>query len=176
MTQEDENIEEFVQELTRHQVDLFYFIRALAGDVHAAYDIRQAVNMVLWKKRHKYRPGSSFKAWAFQVAQNEVKIHLRRQRRSMLVSFDNKLLDLFVTEFTDFSDELPERRRALSNCLRMVTPKDEELLRHRYWSGGSLEALATSTRRSTGTLKARLYQLRASLRKCIELQLMPDTR
>ncbi|WP_367874536.1 sigma-70 family RNA polymerase sigma factor [Luteolibacter sp. Populi] len=174
MTQGTDSIDEFVQELTRHQVDLFYFIRALAGDPHAAYDIRQAVNMVLWKKREKYRPGSSFKNWSFQIAQLEVKSYLRKQRRSRVIAFDNKLLDLFATEFEEFSNELPERRRALANCLRKVTPKDEELLRHRYWTGGSLESLATATERSVGTLKARLHQLRASLRRCIEGQLQPE--
>lgn len=175
MTQGGDNIDEFVQELTRHQVDLFYFIRALAGDAHAAHDIRQLVNMVLWRKREKYRPGSSFKAWAFQIAQLEVKNHMRKQRRSVLVAFDHKLVDMFASEFSDFSDELPERRLALTNCLRKLTPKDEELLRHRYWTGGSLESLALSTQRSVGTLKARLHQLRASLRRCIELQLYPES-
>jgi len=174
MTQGSDGIDEFVHELTQHQVDLFYFIRALCGDPHAAYDIRQAVNMVLWKKREKYRPGSSFKNWAFQIAQLEVKAYLRKQRRSRVISFDQKLLDMFSTEFVDFSDELPERRRALMNCLRKVTAKDEELLRHRYWVGGSLESLARSTERSVGTLKARLHQLRASLRRCIENQLQPE--
>jgi len=174
MTQGTDSIDEFVQELTRHQVDLFYFIRALAGDPHAAYDIRQAVNMVLWKKREKYRPGSSFKNWAFQIAQLEVKSYLRKQRRSRVIAFDHKLLDLFATEFEEFSNELPERRRALANCLRKVTPKDEELLRHRYWTRGSLESLASATQRSVGTLKARLHQLRASLRRCIEGQLQPE--
>ena len=175
MTQGSDSIDEFVQELTRHQVDLFYFIRALAGDPHAAYDIRQAVNMVLWKKREKYRPGSSFKNWSFHIAQLEVKSYLRKQRRSRVIAFDNKLLDIFATEFEEFSNELPERRRALANCLRKVTPKDEELLRHRYWTGGSLQSLATATERSVCTLNARLHQLRASLRRCIEDQLQPET-
>lgn len=166
-----DNIDEFVTELTRVQVDLLYFIRALAGDVHAAMDIRQSVNMVLWRKREKYRPGTSFKNWSFQVAQLEVKNYLRTKRRSRVVAFDEKLLEVFASEFTDVTDELPERRKALSVCLSKVTPKDEELLRHRYWSGGTLEVLADRTDRSIGTLKARLHQLRASLRRCIENQL-----
>ena len=174
MTQGSDNIDEFVQELTRYQVDLFYFIRALTGDMHAAYDIRQMVNMVLWKKREKYRPGSSFKNWAFHIAQLEVKGYLRKQRRSRVIAFDHKLLDLFATEFVEATNDLPERRQALSNCLSKVTAKDEELLRHRYWAGGSLETLARNTQRSVGTLKARLFQLRASLRRCIEAQLQPD--
>lgn len=169
-----DNIDEFVTELTRLQVDLFYFIRALTGDMHAAMDIRQTVNMVLWKKREKYRPGTSFKNWSFHVAQLEVKNFLRAKRRSKLVAFDEKLLDLFVAEFSDATDELPERRLALSKCLMKLTPKDEELLRHRYWSGATLDTLAERTQRSVGTLKARLHQLRASLRRCIESQLEPE--
>lgn len=171
MDPNSEGLDEFVSELTRCQMDLFYFIRALTGDMHAAYDIRQAVNMVLWKKRENYRPGSSFKNWSFQIAQLEVKNHLRKQRKSPLVNFDDKLLDLFTTEFAETLDELPERRAALSNCLAKLTPKDTELLRHRYWSSGSLETLAQRTHRSVGTLKARLHQLRALLRRCIEGQL-----
>jgi RNA polymerase sigma-70 factor (ECF subfamily) len=174
MTQGSDSIDDFVKELTHHQVDLFYFIRALVGDAHAAYDIRQLVNVVLWKKREKFRLGTSFKNWAFQIAQLEVKSYLRKQRRSRVISFDHKLLDMFATEFSDFADELPERRRALANCLRKVTAKDEELLRHRYWTGGTLESFAVATERSVGTIKARLHQLRASLRRCIESQLEPE--
>lgn len=173
---ENGNLEEFVQELTQHQVDIFYFIRSLTGDMHAAMDIRQAVNMVLWKKRDKYRPGSSFKNWAFQIAQFEVKLHQRKVRRMNKMAFDERLLDLFATEYPAVVDELPERRRALSVCLAKVTPKDEQLIRHRYWSSGTLETLAEQTQRSVGTLKARLHQLRASLRRCIESQLQPENR
>lgn len=171
MSKPADNIDEFVHDLTRHQVDLFYFIRALTGDPHAAHDIRQAVNMVLWKKREKFRPGSSFKNWAFQIAQLEVKHYLRTQRRSITVAFDEKLLDLFTEEFPTATDELPERRRALAHCLSRITPKDEELLHHRYWTGGSLDTLARNTNRSVGTLKARLHQLRSALRRCIESQM-----
>lgn len=173
MNPEDRQIDEFIRELTHCQVDLFYFIRALCGDVHAASDIRQAVNVVLWKKRDKYRPGSSFKSWAFQIARREVKYFLRIQRKAVTVSFDDSLLELFATEFEEIVDELPERRRALSKCLQKLTAKDEESIRHRYWTTGSLEVLARDTNRSVGTLKARLHQLRASLRRCIEAQLHP---
>lgn len=171
---ETENIEEFVRELTQHQVDIFYFIRSLTGDMHVAMDIRQAVNMVLWKKRDKFRPGTSFKNWAFQIAQFEVKLHRRKVRRSNKFAFDERLLDLFSQEYPAVVDELPERRQALSICLGKITPKDEQLLHHRYWSSGTLESLAEQTQRSVGTLKARLHQLRASLRRCIEGQLQPE--
>ncbi|WP_193213249.1 sigma-70 family RNA polymerase sigma factor [Luteolibacter marinus] len=174
MGDDGDNIDEFVTELTRVQVDLFYFIRALTGDMHAAMDIRQSVNMVLWKKREKFQRGTSFKNWSFQVAQLEVKNFLRAKRRSRQVAFDEKLLDLLASEFHEAGEELSERRVALSNCLTKLTAKDEELLRHRYWSNATLDVLAERTQRSAGTLKARLHQLRASLRRCIESQLEPE--
>ncbi len=68
------------------------------------------------KKREKFRPGSSFKAWSFQIAQLEVKNHLRKQRRSVLVAFDHKLLDLFATEFAEFTGAQVVEGFGLSEC------------------------------------------------------------
>ncbi len=165
------DIDEFVRELTLCQMDLFYMIRALTGDIHAASDIRQVVNITLWRKRSDFTPGTSFKNWAFQVARFHVMHHLRALSRSKTVAFDDKLLDLFTAEFPAVTDELPDRHAALKHCLSKVTEKDAELLRHRYWTDQSLDDLAMRTNRSVGTLKARLNQLRSSLKRCIEGQL-----
>jgi RNA polymerase sigma-70 factor (ECF subfamily) len=171
MNPQEDSTEEFVHELTRSQNDLFFFIRALCGDAHAAADIRQAVNMILWRKREKFRPGSSFKNWAFRIAQLEVKSYLRQRKNSRVVTFDAELIECFAEELPATIDELPERRLALAECLKKLTPKDDELIRHHYWSGGTLATLARATERSVGTLKARLFQLRSSLRQCIRGQL-----
>ncbi len=171
MNPQEDSIEEFVHELTRSQNDLFFFIRALCGDAHAAADIRQAVNMILWRKREKFRPGTSFKNWAFRIAQLEVKSYLRQRKNSRVVTFDADLIECFAEELPATIDELPERRLALAECLKKLTPKDDELIRHHYWSGGTLANLARATERSVGTLKARLFQLRSSLRQCIRGQL-----
>lgn len=174
MAETDPNLEEFVEKLTLHQVDLIHFLRTLTGDVHAAMDIRQVVNMVLWKKRGKFQPGTSFRNWAFRIAQFEVKKYFRSQRRSKLVAFDDKLLDLLSEAFIETSDELESRRSALTRCFSKLTPRDMQLVKHRYWSSESLEVLATTTNRSVGTLKARLHQIRASLRTCIERQIRAE--
>ncbi len=58
------DVDGFVQELTGCQDDLILFIRTLCGDFHLAADIRQEVNMVLWNKRRKFTPGTSFRSWA----------------------------------------------------------------------------------------------------------------
>lgn len=160
--------EDFVRELTNHQGDLFFFIRSLCGDPDAAADIRQAANMILWRKRSAFQPGTNFKAWAFRVAHLEVKTYLRKAARNKCFHYDPEFLDSLATEIPAIIEEFSARRRALAECLKSLTPKDNELIRHHYYTDGTLETLADQTGRSTGTLKARLFQLRAKLKLCIQ--------
>ncbi|HEX7260507.1 MAG TPA: sigma-70 family RNA polymerase sigma factor [Luteolibacter sp.] len=168
---EIDDVDEFVRQLTGCQDDLIVFIRILCGDYHVAADIRQEVNMVLWNKRRKFQPGTSFRSWAYRIASIEVKAHFRKRKRRPITSLEPELVDCFAAELPEHMGELPERRVALTGCLERLTPKDRELLHHRYWSEGGLESLATSTERSVGTLKARLFQLRSALRMCIRERL-----
>ena len=165
------DVEGFVRELTGCQDDLLLFIRTLCVDFHLAADIRQEVNMVLWRKRGKFTAGTSFRSWAYRIAHFEVKASRRKSARQPVTALDPELLDCFAVELVAALDQLPERRQALVGCMERLTPKDHGLLRQRYWSGGSLEALATASGRSVGTLKARLFQLRSALRLCIRKRL-----
>lgn len=166
-----DDIDSFVLELTGCQDDLIVFIRTICGNFHLAADIRQEVNLVLWRKREKFIPGTSFRSWAYRIAHLEVKAYFRKNNRRKTTSLEPELIDLFAAELPDAINELPERRKALIGCMDRLTPKDRDLLRHRYWSEGSLEKHATDTGRSVGTLKARLFQLRTALRLCIRERL-----
>ncbi len=128
--------------------------------------------MVLWRKRGKFTPGTNFRSWAYRIAHIEVKNYFRQSKRRPVTALDPELLDCFAAELPESLDELPERRQALQGCMELLTPKDHELIRHRYWTEGSLEILATSSERSIGTLKARLFQLRTALRLCISERLL----
>ncbi len=158
--------------MTNCQADLFSFIRMLCGDSHLAADIRQAVNVTLWRKRDAFTPGTSFRNWAYRVADYEVRSHLRSLRRKRNVPLDDGLLERFAAELPAMVDELPERLVALNRCMERLNARDLELIRHRYWSDGLLEAHAKSTNRSVGTLKARLFQLRTLLRQCVRQRLL----
>ena len=98
MPENEDSLEEFVRQLTNHQNDLFFYIRALCGDPDAASDIRQLVNMILWRKRAAFRPGTSFKAWSFRVAQLEVKSYLRKSSKNRCFSFEPELFESLAIE------------------------------------------------------------------------------
>ena len=163
--------DEFVQELTNNQTAILAYIRSLVSGSSGARDILQEVNVTLWQKRSVFVPGTNFKAWAFQIARYHLMNHRRRLARQGWLVFDEDLMENMATEMENEPFELEDRHIALRNCLGKLRPQDRELLRHRYATDAPLDDFARATRRSTGTLKAILFKLRAALRDCIDRQM-----
>ena len=74
--------EYFIQALTESQNRLYGYIFSLVGEHHAASDILQECNLVLWRKFGEFRPESDFIPWAFAIARFQVLAHLRDRKRS----------------------------------------------------------------------------------------------
>ena len=172
----DAGSEEFVAELTNHQTSMLAYVRSLAPGGSGARDLLQEVNITLWQKRESYELGTNFKAWAFQT----IRYHLLNHRRRLIshgwLIFDDDLIERLSPELEVEPEGLEERHLALRSCLLRLRPKDRDLLHHRYATTASLQQYATATRRSAGTLKAILFNLRAALRLCIERQLLAASR
>lgn len=163
--------EEFVRELTNHQTAMLAYIRSLAPGGGGARDLLQEVNITLWQKREVFELGTNFKAWAFQTIRYHLLNHRRRLASQGWLIFDDDLLERMAPDAEVAPEGLEQRHLALRQCLLRLRPQDRELLHHRYATSSSLGTYAAATRRSTGTLKAILYNLRAALRRCIERQL-----
>lgn len=162
---------DFNERLVAVQGSLLAYLSSLTGNFHDASDLRQLVNLVLWRKRDCFRPGSDFTSWAIRIAYFEVRNSRRKKAGVCLIPLHDWLFDCLPAADDELSNELPERALALSKCLDRVRGKDLELLRHRYWSSESLDGFASRRNCSVGTLKDRLHQIRASLRQAIEAEL-----
>ena len=158
----------FVGELTNHQTAMLAFIRALMPGSSGARDLLQEVNLILWQKRAHFEPGTSFKAWSFQVIRYHLMNHRRRLASKGWLVFDDDLVERISPALEADPEELECRHQALHHCLSKLRPKDRALLRHRYASGAPLSDYAKAINRSAGTLKATLFNLRGTLRKCLE--------
>jgi len=163
--------EEFVRELTNHQTAMLAYIRSLAPGGSGARDLLQEVNITLWQKRETFELGTNFKAWAFQTIRYHLLNHRRRLMSHGWLVFDDDLVERMSPELEADPEELEERHLALRRCLQRLRPQDRDLIHHRYASGATLNEYAATTRRSAGTLKAILFNLRSVLRRCIERQL-----
>jgi RNA polymerase sigma-70 factor (ECF subfamily) len=173
MDQESENTqdEEFVRQLTEHQLPLRLFIRSIMSGRDEAWDALQQTNAVLWRKKHQFEPGTNFRAWAFKIARYEALMLLRKERNRAWLLFDDNMIDQIEEEMPTESYDLERRQQALENCMQNLKDHDKELIRRRYFHNDHLETYALELGRTAGTLKTRLFRIRAALRRCILKQL-----
>lgn len=174
-SRDDVGSQEFVAELTNHQTSMLGYIRSLSPGNSGARDLLQEVNITLWQKRESFELGTNFKAWAFQTIRYHMLNHRRRLISQGWLVFDDDLIQRLSPEFEMEPEGMEERHLALRTCLQRLRPQDRDLLHHRYATSSSLQTYAEATRRSAGTLKAILFNLRAALRRCIERQIQASS-
>jgi RNA polymerase sigma-70 factor (ECF subfamily) len=167
----EQGTEEFVRELTNQQTAMLAYIRSLMPGNSSARDVLQEVNVTLWQKKDQFTLGTNFKAWAFQTIRYHLMNHRRKMQSQGWLVFDDDLIEQASPLLQADADEIEERHQALNRCLQKLRPQDRALLQHRYASEASLRDYAVIVRKSEGTLKALLFNLRAVLRRCIEQQI-----
>ena len=167
MTEENPD-HEFIRLLTQHQMAVLAYIRSLMPGCPGAQDVLQQTNLKLWEKKAGFEMGTNFKAWAFAVARFEVLNQRKRIRGDGWMVFGDQVAGLIAGDLVDDDNEHDEMMRALECCLEKLRPHDRELVQMRYASDQGLDAYARTLKRSSGTLKTRLFRIRAALRRCIE--------
>jgi RNA polymerase sigma-70 factor (ECF subfamily) len=160
----------FVQELTKHQSRLRGFIRCLLFQSASVEDVLQETNLLLWNKADQFEPGTSFWAWASEVARYSVLTHLKKQGRDRLV-FDDSVVNELAVEAQALAAQTDERRAALEGCLEKLPAPQRLLLDRRYGLHESIETIAQALRRPPGSLRQTLYRIREALLRCIEKEL-----
>lgn len=164
---EADKLAEFVRLMTEHQGNLRAFIISLIPGSPDVADIQQETNAVVWSKRDRFKHGTNFIAWVFQIARYEVLRHRERQRSCGNVMFSAETVEL-LADMEHPDDASGELLDALDHCLDKLDKSQQELIRERYTPGHSLEDLAARTGRSAGSLRIALLRIREILRRCVE--------
>ncbi len=155
---------EFIKLLTTAQPGLFRYLATLLGDVHNASNVLQETNVTLWTKAEDFELGTSFFAWAREVAYHKALSFVRDTKRDKLI-VDHALVEhVFARNDADGDDP---RRLALRHCLSELDERQRQLLRHRYADGWPIAQLARQQERSVGAVKMALKRVRVALLECI---------
>src|SRR5271156_4276952 len=172
MNASDDNQDRFIGDLTAAQPSLWAYVFSLLPDHVAAQDVLQETNLTLWRKADDFKPGTSFVAWACQVAYFHVLSYRRRVRRDRLV-FDDSVLAYLAERQGERLAEMQANDRlvALRGCLEKLPQSCRGLLEKRYAPGGSVKDLADVDGRSVAALSQALYRIRDKLLSCIETKL-----
>lgn len=132
-----------------------------------ADDILQNAYLVLWAKREKYNPESSFFAWACGVVLIEVRVFARKAAREKLL-FDTELIETLASEYLEKASDLDSKIAALQKCMAKLDDKDRELLTDRYRSGFKPKELSAQRNCPLPTLYSALSRIRRLLLRCVK--------
>jgi len=173
MDEEAEN--EYVRLLTEHQALVRAFIISLLPGAPGVDDVIQETNMVLWRKRGDFEPGTNFKAWALTIARFQAMTHSRVLRQRHWVTLDDDVAEMVAGDLEASVAAVREERRieALRGCIDKLRDSDRELLMQRYWHKTRLQDFAVVSGRSLSGLKVQLHRLRAALKRCVTSKLEP---
>lgn len=173
MSYTPEQQREFISLITQHQASLRAYIISLMPGLPGASDVLQETNLILWDKRDQFTLGSNFIAWAYTIARFQVKSHRRRLLRNTQIY--NTLDEDLAADLAEFSSidviENEQRISALESCIADLRMEDQELIKHRYQHGGSVNEYAKSLGRSSSSLSVTLHRIRQKLRACIDAKL-----
>jgi RNA polymerase sigma-70 factor, ECF subfamily len=166
----DRQLQEFIRELTAAQSRIRAFIVSLMPGSPDVGDVLQETNLVLWKSRERFRPGSNFLAWAFTIARLEVLHQRGRDKRRRQVRISDELLDLLAKE-APVTDENEVYLGALEACKNKLSADQRALIDSRYHPGESIEKHARFSGRNPTALRVSLMRIRIALRECVEKSL-----
>ncbi|MEM6364266.1 MAG: sigma-70 family RNA polymerase sigma factor [Planctomycetota bacterium] len=163
---------ELLLKLTEAQPRLLGYLVKRLGDIEAARELLQEVNLVICRRAGDFRPDSHFMAWAFTIAKYELKAYRKKRSRERLVFSDELVASLDQIDESLFpEDRLQHREEALQACLDRLSEQHQELLIRRYAEAVSVKALAADMSKTANAISLTLHRIREQLMQCIEHRL-----
>ena len=164
---------DFVELFTRNQRRIYLYILALVPSPLDAEEVLQETNLVIWSKFAQFAAGSSFGAWACQIAYFEIlKFRDRKRRDKHQLSLE--FVELVQQEATARADLLERRRAALVHCLTKLKERDRQLIQQRYSAGASGESVSELLGRPINSIYQSLGRIRKTLLECVNRQLAAE--
>lgn len=158
---------EFVALLTRHSRRIYSFLRSLVPSQVDAEDLFQEVSTTLWEKFGDFRPGSDFRAWAFQIAHYKV-LNYRQRRSRQPQPFDDALIEQLAGDRMLLDDAIETRFHILADCYEKLSPQDREMIDLRYAEGAAIATVAARVGRSADFVYKALRRIHGVLYRCID--------
>lgn len=150
----------------RYSGRLFGFFYRMLGDAVTSEDLVQNVFMRMLKYRHTYSETGNFEAWAFHLARNIHKDHVRKNKRyhwhEDMSSWEGKLKETNNQEVqTVRSDELS----TLESAMRTLVPEKRELLELTRFQKMKYDQVAQLLGVTESAVKVRVHRTLKELRE-----------
>ena len=163
----DDRTRDAMRHWTLAQPVVSAFVASLVRDFAARDDVLQDCAIAVIESFDRYDKSRSFAAWALGIAQNQVRLYLRKQQRLRLVFDDDVVSRLAVA----FEAEAAAQVRPLSylrDCLTRIEGRARELCELRYVQDLKPAAIAEQVGMTANSVAKTLQRIRDQLRECID--------
>ena len=162
----------FLDHFLANRDGIYAFIMALVRDRELTEDIFQEVSLVLWEKFELFTEGTSFGAWARQIALHKIQNERRRLARTLVLQ-SPQAFEAMMAAFTRAENAGGDEdwREALHHCLGKVSPASRRLLELRYFERLELAEVAARIGRTPAGVNSALGKIRAALESCMRISL-----
>jgi len=145
------------------------YVQAIVRDLTLAEDTFSDVILEIVRSWPSYDKAREFPPWARGVARRVALAVLRKNSRAPL-HLDEGLLEQIGEELSSMGDEveLEARKHTLQCCLELLSAKNRELVRLRYFENRSYLEIANQIGRSVGALYVGFNRIHQALEKCIQ--------
>lgn len=146
---------------------IFRFIfKRLGGDEETAGDLSQQTFIKAMANLDKYEDrGFPFSSWLYRIAQNEVLMHFREQKKNTTVTIEERtVLDLFEEANISRSMSLEDQEK-LMVMLNEMEQEQLDLIELRFFQEMSFKEIADIYSITEANAKMRIYRILEKLNK-----------
>lgn len=147
-----------------YRAGLEMFLQQMTGDESLAEEITQETFVFLFTRKPHYEPTASFKTWLYTIAKNRCLRALKKQKRSVALSFEDSLLipdDSPTVEEHYFATETAHHIHAVMGKLK---PEYREILWLTYFEGLSNKESAAVMGKSVHGIEVLVSRARQALK------------
>lgn len=164
-----------VQVLTRHQLMITAYARAITGDAQLAEDVYQEVAVILAQDPTRIpQVEEEVAVWLRSVTRRKALEVGRQARRTPRLADD--VIELVGEHFeAGRSDGMAVLREAMASCLSSLPQDQRRIIDGRYRDELTCEDIATQVGRSVQGVYAVLKRVRVALQDCVERRLGPTS-
>ncbi|MBQ3085733.1 MAG: RNA polymerase sigma factor [Clostridia bacterium] len=150
--------------ITVHRAGLELFLQTIVGDAQLAEELTQETFVKIFIKKPRFKPTASFKTWLYTIGKNEALRYLKKQKRSVPLSYDDAVLlpdDAPTVEEQYFADE---RKHAVHTVLGKLNPAYREILWLTYFEGLSNKECALMLGKNVHSIESLVSRARKALK------------
>ncbi|MFT6924176.1 MAG: RNA polymerase sigma-70 factor (ECF subfamily) [Crocinitomicaceae bacterium] len=151
----------------RYFDQIFRFVfKRLGGNEDVAGDLTQQTFIKAMANLEKYEDrGFPFSSWLYRIAQNEVSMFFRQEKKNISVSIDENRLQDMAGEANLSSHMSVEQQEMLVECVNGLKPEQQDLIELRFFQAMSFKEIAEIYDITEANAKMRTYRILEKLGK-----------